>query len=165
MTTRRRSSSALTTADVRTAMDAFRRIVQALRAGGQMVESRTGLTPAQAFALQQLAECPGASINDIAERTLTHQSSVSVVVQRLVERRLVVKLAAVGDRRRRRLMLTPAGKERARRSPVPVQERLIAGLTALSRSDRRALARILSTVADAVGPMSRPPSMLFEDHP
>ncbi len=60
-------------AEVRAALDAFRNIVQALR-GGRAGETRTNLSSAQLFALQQIAEHPDSSINDIAAFTFTHQS-------------------------------------------------------------------------------------------
>ena len=68
---------------MRAALDAFRHIVQALRVG-RAGEDAGGLGSAQLFALQQIAEHPDASINDVAALTFTHQSSVSVVIQRLV---------------------------------------------------------------------------------
>src|SRR5262245_6385901 len=85
--------------DVRASLDAFRRIVQALRMneGARGAARRVG--SAQLFALQQIAEHPGASINDIAALTFTHQSSVSVVVQRLVRRGLAASVVASDDRR------------------------------------------------------------------
>jgi len=157
----RRASA--TTDDVRTTLDAFRRIVQALRTRGQTIAERTGLTPAQAFALQQLAGAPGTSVNDLAERTLTHQSSVSVVVQRLVGRRLVRKLPADEDRRRRRLALTPEGRRLIQRAPLAGQERLIAALRSLKPREQQALSRALTAVADVMAPSARRPPMFFED--
>jgi DNA-binding MarR family transcriptional regulator len=120
---------------------------------------------AQLFALQQLAERPGASINDLAALTFTHQSSVSVVIRRLVARGLVARLAATGDRRRQRLDLTPAGRRVLGRAPGAVQERLIAAISALPGAERRALARSLSHVALLVAPESvgRRAPMLFEE--
>src|SRR5438874_207975 len=115
---RARASSAWTrSSEVRAALDAFRRIVRALRVGARDVERRAGLSSAQLFALQQIAEHPGASINDVAALTFTHQSSVSVVIQRLVAGRLVAKVAASHDRRRQHLELTAAGRRGLRRSP------------------------------------------------
>src|SRR6478736_823397 len=96
-------------ADVRAVLDSLRRIVQALRAGTRDA-GRGALSTAQLFALEQIARHPGASINDLADLTFTHQSSVSVVVQRLVERRLVVRLPSAVDRRRSQLEVTPAGQ-------------------------------------------------------
>jgi DNA-binding MarR family transcriptional regulator len=149
--------------DVRLALNAFRAIVQALRTSSRDVERRLGLTSAQLFALQQLAAAPGASINDLATRTFTHQSSVSVVVQRLAEKRLVAKVAARDDRRRVTLTLTEAGRAILRRSPQPVQERLIAGIGALGARERRVLATALGGVARAMGAATGRPPMLFEE--
>jgi DNA-binding MarR family transcriptional regulator len=152
--------------DVRVALDAFRQIVQALRVGrGGGVDA--GLGSAQLFALQQIAEHPDASINDVAALTCTHQSSVSVVIQRLVRQRLVAKIASSQDRRRQRLAVTAKGRRVLGRAPIAVQEHLIAAIAALPAADRRALARSLSAVARLVAPDSakRYPPMFFEDQP
>ena len=149
--------------DVRGALDAFRRIVQALRSSSREAERRVGLSAAQLFALQQLAAMPGASVNELAARTFTHQSSVSAVVQRLVARKLVAKNAAPEDGRRVRLTVTEAGRALLRRSPEPVQDRLIAGVAALRPLDRRALVSSLGAVADTLAIHNGAPPMLFED--
>src|SRR5437764_3615328 len=133
--------------DLRVAIEAFRRIVQALRASSLDAERRLGLIAAQLFALQQVAVQPGASVNELAARTFTHQSSVSVVVARLVERRLVAKVASRADRRRVRLAITDAGRAVLRRSPEPIQEKLLAGIAALPATARRRLAAALDEVA------------------
>jgi MarR family transcriptional regulator, lower aerobic nicotinate degradation pathway regulator len=151
--------------DVRTALDAFRRIVQALRVG-RAGDGYGGLGSAQLFALQQIAEHPDASINDVAALTCTHQSSVSVVIQRLVRQRLVAKVASSQDRRRQRLAVTAKGWRLLCRAPVAVQEHLIAAIAALPAADRSALARSLSDVARRVAPDAAAPHppMFFEDH-
>ncbi len=150
-------------ADVRGALDAFRRIVQALRTASRDAERRVGLSAAQLFALQQLSTMGGASVNDLASRTFTHQSSVSVVVQRLVARKLVAKVTSNDDRRRVQLTITDSGRALLRRSPEPVQERLIAGIAALPVPDRRAFVAALGAIADALTERDGAPPMLFED--
>lgn len=85
----------------------------------------------------------GCPVNDVAARTFTHQSSVSVVMRRLVEQGLVAKLAASDDRRRQELELTAAGRRALGRAPAPVQARLIAAMAALPASQRSALAQAL----------------------
>src|SRR5690242_7260670 len=77
--------------DVRSILDSIRRIVRTIRVASRASEKQLGLTGAQLFVLHHLAETPAMSMNDLAERTRTHQSSVSVVVQRLVDRGLVVR--------------------------------------------------------------------------
>jgi len=152
-------------AEVRQALDALRLIVQALRLGAREGEHRAGLSSAQLFALQRIAENPRASINDLAALTFTHQSSVSVVVQRLVKQRMVAKIAAPDDRRKQCLALTAKGRAAVRRAPKAVQQQLIAAIAALPARDRRVLARSLEMVARRVAPdilATRAP-MLFEE--
>ena len=152
------------TPDVREALDALRHIVQALRAG-RAGEHRAGLSSAQLFALQQIGEHPGASVNDIAARTFTHQSSVSVVIQRLVRQRLVASVPSSGDRRRHELALTRKGRRLLGRAPVAVQEDLIAAIASLAATDRAVLARSLGEIARQIarGNDSVRPPMFFEE--
>ena len=130
---------------VREALDALRHIVQTLRVG-RAGERRAGLSSAQLFALQQIAEHPDASVNDIAALTFTHQSSVSVVIQRLVGQRLVASVPSSDDRRRHQLALTAKGRRLLSRAPAAVQEDLIAAIASLAAGDRRILARSLGQI-------------------
>src|SRR5579862_3620047 len=84
----------------REVLDAIRRIVQALRESSRLAEARVGLSGAQLFVLRSVAESPGLSLNELAERTRTHQSSVSAVVMRLAREGLVEKRTADVDARR-----------------------------------------------------------------
>jgi DNA-binding MarR family transcriptional regulator len=163
MPSRRRTA---TPPHVREALDAFRHIVQALRAGRGR-DREAGLSSAQLFALQQIGDHPDASVNEIAALTHTHQSSVSVVIQRLVQRRLVVKVSSCEDRRRQRLALTAKGRRVLNDAPVAVQEHLIAAIAALPATDRRVLARTLGSIARAIAPQTATPHppMFFEAAP
>jgi len=147
-------------------LDAIRRIIRALRRSTRESEREVGIGGAQLFVLQQLADSPAGSVNELAERTYTHQSSVSVVVERLVEQGLVARRPAPGDRRRRELRLTPAGKRLVERAPVPGQVRLIEGLLALPAAQIRTLERLLERVVKEMGAGSELPEMLFvEEEP
>src|SRR3954454_6799254 len=94
------------TEDIRTVMDSIRRIVRLLRVSARVSERTVGISGAQLFVLQQLADAGPCSIKELAERTLTHQSSVSVVVSRLIERGLVSRRASESDGRRAEVTLT-----------------------------------------------------------
>ena len=59
-------------------------------------------------------------MNEIAALTFTHQSSVSVVIQRLVRRGLVAKVPSRDDRRRHKLALTPKGRRLLSRAGTPL---------------------------------------------
>src|SRR5919202_5343906 len=110
------TSAARAAGDTRIVLDAVRRIFQALHESSRWAEKHLGLTGAQLFVLQQLADSPCPSLNELAARTHTHQSSVSTVVARLVERGLVVRGAGESDARRVELRLSSEGRKVIRRA-------------------------------------------------
>jgi DNA-binding MarR family transcriptional regulator len=138
-------------ADMGKVVDAIRSIVQSLRISGRAAEQHFGISSAQLYILQELAELPAQSINELAERTFTHQSSVSMVVSRLVESRLVTRTAARGDARRLSISLTPAGRALLRKAPDAAQTRLVEGLRSMSRGELHTLAGHLSTLTNVIG--------------
>jgi DNA-binding MarR family transcriptional regulator len=149
--------------DLTTALDAVRRIVRVLRQSSARTERELGVGGAQLFVLHQLAIAPASSVNELADRTYTHQSSVSVVVRRLVEQGLVARRPAVADARRRELRLTAAGRRLVERAPLPVQVRLIQGLSALRPAELATLSGLLRRVVQGMGAAGEPPSMLFAE--
>src|SRR5665213_199086 len=74
--------------EIREILDSIRRIVRLLRVSSREAEREVGLSGAQLFVLRTLSEHKFLSVNELAERTHTHQSSVSVVVQVLVDKGL-----------------------------------------------------------------------------
>jgi DNA-binding MarR family transcriptional regulator len=152
-------------ADVRTVMDALRRIVRALRLSARAAEGRLGISSAQLFVLHQLARGDASSIDELAARTLTHQSSVSVVVSRLAERGLVVRRTSPADARRTEIALTAAGRALLRGAPEVGQERLITGLERLRPAQRRTLASQLTALVRAIEVGQPEPAMFFEEEP
>src|ERR1044071_3048444 len=137
-------------ADISRSMDAIRAVVRALRINTRAIELEIGISLAQLFVLQQVAERPATSLNDLAERTATHQSSVSVVVRRLVDRGLVTRRADTADKRRVQIELTPAGEKLLVGAPETIQTRLVTALNTMSTGDRKQLADLRSKwVADA----------------
>jgi DNA-binding MarR family transcriptional regulator len=151
--------------EIRAVLDGIRRIVQALRESSRSAEKRVGLSAAQLFVLLKLSGERALSVNELAARTLTHQSSVSVVVARLVEAGLVVSTRSETDARRVEIALTRKGRAVLAKAPEAAQDRLITAITALPRVRRKALAEGLELLADAMAPRGRSPRMLFEDQP
>jgi DNA-binding MarR family transcriptional regulator len=144
-------------------MDAIRRIVRVLRETSRAAEQRFGVSGAQLFVLHQLQARGAQTIGELAAGTATHQSSVSVVVQRLVDAGLVKRTTSAHDRRRREVALSAAGRKLLSRAPDVAQERLLEGLAALPAGELRQLAGHLSALVTAMGADSEPASMLFED--
>ncbi|OJT17099.1 MarR family transcriptional regulator [Archangium sp. Cb G35] len=144
-------------------MDAIRRIVRMLRVSARASEGLVGISGAQLFVLQQLAEAGPCSINELAERTLTHQSSVSVVVSRLIERELVSRRPSEQDGRRVEVSLTPGGRELLRTAPPMAQVHLISGLRRMEPAQRAALAGGLTALVRELGLDAEAAPFFFED--
>ncbi|HET7459567.1 MAG TPA: MarR family winged helix-turn-helix transcriptional regulator [Gemmatimonadaceae bacterium] len=127
------------------------------------VERQAGISGAQLFVLRQLADAPRGSLSDLVARTLTHQSTVSEVVARLVDRGLVSRRVAADDARRAELALTTRGRALLRSAPPSAQASLVAGFERLTVTQRRALAGGLELWLDASGLATVEPTMFFED--
>lgn len=149
-------------ADISRSMDAIRAVVRALRINTRAIELEIGISLAQLFVLQQVAHRPATSLNDLAERTATHQSSVSVVVRRLVDRGLVTRRPDTTDKRRVQIELTPAGEQLLVGAPETIQIRLMTALEQLIPAERKQLAQLLTKWLDAAKINYASPPMLDE---
>ena len=156
---RRRDTSAAA------ALVALRRIVRYLRLADREVEHACGLSVAQLFVLHQLGDTPALSIAELAERTLTDPSSVSTVVARLVDNKLVVRSPSRADRRRVELTLTARGKKLVLTAPRVPQLAMIESIREMTPKRRSDLVRSLESLAGAIGANAVEPRMLFEDEP
>lgn len=158
-----RRSARRPAASVREILDAVRHLVRALRLSHQDALRRVGLSAAQVFVLQSLKDGGPWSLGEVATATATDQSSVSVVVARLVKARLVSRRRSTRDGRRLELSLTSAGRALLRKAPPSLaQESLVKALLELSPAERRSLGRLLSRVVTAMGAGDQPPGMFFE---
>ena len=144
------------------ALNSLRRIVRAARGATQAVESRYGISSAQLYVLETLAQSPGMAIKDLVARTLTTNSSVSEVVGRLVDSGLVTRDTAVDDRRKKVLNLTEGGREIVRHSPRTIQQDLVDGFLRLTPANQKSLAGCLEEWCRLSGLGEVPPTMLFE---
>jgi DNA-binding MarR family transcriptional regulator len=149
----------------RAVLDAVRHIVRTLREASRGAERTVGVSAAQLFVLHRLAGARALSVNELAARTVTHQSSVSVVVTKLEAQGLVSRVRAADDARRVDVSLTAAGRAVLARAPAAAQDRLIAALALLGRPARSRLAIGLAALIDAMGGADHHPPMFFEAPP
>ena len=148
--------------DAQLALDSLRRIVRAQRTPAA---DHGELSPAGLFVLQTLAAGGTLSVNELAERTHTHQSSVSVVVKRLAQMQLVRRTRSAGDARRAELSVTPLGVARLRSAPRAPQTRLFDAIDALPPAVRSQLAKSLDALVGRMGLRNGAARMFFEDEP
>lgn len=152
--------------DAQDILDSIRRLVRGLRHSSIEAERRHGLSSAQLFVLSTLADSgTPLSVNDLAARTLTHQSSVSVVASKLFARGLIRKRRATADSRRVELVLTERGKRALGKDPEPLQGRLIEAIEGLDPVLRHRLARGFREILAASGLDREKAALFFEDSP
>ncbi|UOF02486.1 MarR family winged helix-turn-helix transcriptional regulator [Bdellovibrio reynosensis] len=132
-------------------MDCIRHIFKALRVSSSHLEKVLGLSAAQIFVLQKLKEEPGLSINDLAVRTTTHQSSVSVVVKKLEEHGLVSRSISKEDSRRVVVSLTNEGMNRLNTIPSTVQDQMILSLEKMPEEKTTMLATLMKEFVNSAG--------------
>lgn len=127
-------------------VDSLRRIVKALRSSSRESERTLGISSAQLQILQELQDRPSQSVSQLASRTYTHQSSVSMVVKKLVESRLVTRSPSRSDARKVLISATSAGRALLKKSPTTAQGRIVTALRGLPRGDLLELAHGLETL-------------------
>jgi DNA-binding MarR family transcriptional regulator len=144
-------------------MSAIRSLIREMRMNTRAIESKAGMSLAQLFVLHCLAEKSADSLNELADRTATHQSSVSVVVTRLLQKGYVSRTPSAVDRRRVLLEITPLGRDILTNAPSTIQMRLISSLREMSSEDTAALASLLRRWVSGAGIDTTLAPMLGED--
>jgi DNA-binding MarR family transcriptional regulator len=144
-------------------VDSFRRILRELRVAARKTELETGLSAAQLFVLTAASEAPGASLNEIAERTITDRSSVAAIVDRLVARGFVTREQSGADRRRAAVAVTARGRRAMGKSAPAPTALLIEGLHSMSPSELKGLAKGLVALTRGMAIDTKPAGLLFED--
>jgi DNA-binding MarR family transcriptional regulator len=152
---------ALQPATATVVLSGVRRLERGLRLAARDVERATGVSAAQLFCLEKLAEGPASSIGDLAARTLTDRSSVSVVVDRLAAAGLVKSATARDDRRRTETRITKLGLAVLARAPLSPTAALVRALERLAPRSVRQLGVTLAALNDELGYTEAP--MLFEE--
>ncbi len=149
--------------DAKEILNRIRRLVRALRMFDKEAQSRFGIGAAQMFILHVLGGEDELSLNELAERTATDQSSASLAAARLVDEGYVRRGVSEEDRRQARLSLTPKGRALVRRAPPAAQERILESVEAMSATERTQLLSLLDKLMGGMGIGDLRAGMLFQD--
>ena len=158
-----RGQSGALTPDGTKALQAVRGLVGALSQSARLIEQRTGVSNAQLFLLQQIAAEPDLSVNALAARAMTHQSTASVVLSRLERRGLVQRARSADDRRSVVLRLTPAGRRLLRRAPPPATNQIVDAIARLTPAEVKMLRQGVCALGREAGFQCEEPPLLFEE--
>ncbi len=145
---RRPQSSGATDADA--IVQGLRRIVKALHDYSRDVQAQFDLTGPQLWALKTLDRRGPLAVGALAEELAVHQSSVSVLVDRLEDRGLLRRRRDAPDRRVVQLHLTAKGRAAAAAAPEPAQGRLLHALRAMPAAKVARVRRAVDVLVKAM---------------
>lgn len=109
----------------------FRIIFGAIRHHFSEIESACGISGSQLWLLQEVARCPDIGVSALAKLLSIHQTTCSLLVDRLVKAGYVKKTRSTKDQRRVGLTVTTAGRGLLRRAPGPAEGMLPMALRTL----------------------------------
>lgn len=112
----------------------FRVIYGSVRQQFRDVEQSCGVTGSQLWILQEVARTPDIGVSELAERLSIHQSTCSILVEKLVTRGLVIKERGKEDQRRVGLCVTEDALQILKKAPGPAEGILPEALQSLSES-------------------------------
>lgn len=115
-----------------TVLRQFRLIYGSVKKHFRAVERACGISGSQLWILRDIAASPGTGVSRLAERLSIHQSTCSLLVEKLVSAELVIKTRSTADQRRVGLKITRNGKQLLKIAPGPAAGMLPEALRQLS---------------------------------
>ena len=150
MPQRARSQGTEKRADTREIVQGLRRIVKALQTYSQDVRNAYGLTGPQLWALKTLQGSRRLSMGRLATALAVHQSSMSILVDRLEKRGLVRRLRGQHDHRFVDMELTKRGAALAADAPEAAQGRLLHALEAMPAAEVSKIRHAVDRLVEAM---------------
>lgn len=129
------------------ALIAIRRILRAAEFASRELARRSGLTPSQVLVLQIIAGAGEAGAGAISDVSRLSQATVTALLDKLEERRLVQRRRDPQDRRRVTVELTPDGRAALNNTPDVLQDRFAARFNRLASWEQAAIVSALERVA------------------
>jgi len=137
-------------ADAAAIVNGLRRIVKALHTYSQDVRSAYGLTGPQLWALKTLQRGGRLSTGRLAAALAVHQSSMSILLDRLEKRGLVRRVRGRADQRFVEIELTARGAKLVADAPEAAQGRLLHALEAMPQREVRTIKGAVARLVTAM---------------
>ncbi len=128
------------------ALKQFRVIFGTVRQHFREIEASCGISGSQLWLLHEIANHPELGVSRLAENLAIHQSTCSLLVEKLVKKQLVEKQRLSEDQRKVGLIVTQAGKMLLANAPKPLDGILPQVLTTLDTETLQSLNTSLKTV-------------------
>lgn len=140
----------------------MRKILRVTDANAKVLIRETGLTPSQLILLQLLDDGRERTAGDIAGRMGITQATTTALINKLLQRELIVRRRGEADRRQVWLSLTEAGRKVLAIAPDGVHARFHEKFSALNDWEQAMLVAALERVADMLGTEDMEAAALFD---
>lgn len=127
-------------------------VAHALDRTSKRMNQDLGVTGPQRLVLRVAGLFPGLSAGELAHILHVHPSTLTGVLQRLIEQRLLERTAAESDRRRAQLRLTSKGRRINQVTDGTVEAAVGRALRRSSPRDRAAAQRVFAALTQALAP-------------
>ncbi len=131
-------------------LSSLRRITHAMDVYSRKVARECDLTVPQLVCLRMLAQHGPMLPSRLCREIALSQATVTGIIDRLAERKLVARRRSTTDKRCVTIRLTPAGQRAAETAPDTVAPELVAGLERLPDAERATLLESLRRVAEVL---------------
>lgn len=122
-------------------------VVHGLQKASKRMAAEVGVTGPQRLVLRVVGLHPGASPGTLSRILHVHPSTLTGVLQRLVDQKLLSRVAHADDRRRSLLHLTARGVRVNRPTAGIVETAVAAALRSLDTRDAASAERVLTAIA------------------
>ena len=122
-------------------------LVHGLDRASKRMSQELGVTGPQRLALRVVGLFPGISAGELAHILHIHPSTLTGILQRLIDQRLVERTVAAGDKRRAQLRLTARGARINQLTGGTVESAVTAALRRSTSRDRAAVQRIVMAIS------------------
>lgn len=128
----------------------LRIIIQTAHKHSSVIKKKTGISGAQLWLLQEIADEDGMKVGDAAKRMSLKSTTVSNLVESLIELDLMQRFKDQKDHRVVRLSLTAKGKSLIKKAPKPTRGFLPDSLKLLSNKELSDLNKSLDHLIEQI---------------
>ena len=126
----------------------FRSIYGSAKNHFRIIEEKCGISGSQLWILKEVALSPDIGVTQVSEKLSIHQTTCSLLVEKLVKKKLITKERSQEDQRRVGLKATDEGLAMLVKAPQPVEGILPSAVNAMDDQSLNKLNEALMLLID-----------------
>lgn len=126
---------------------ALRRIIRAIDMRSRQLNKEVGLTGPQLLILHKVGKQSGVMVREIAEDINLSSATVTTILDRMEDRKLVERIRSTQDKRKVGVFLTDDGMKALETAPMPFQEHFTNRFNAMQQWEQSQMVATLQRIA------------------